>query len=156
MLTGGTGADKFVFDAAALAQAQSGIFDRVTDYDRSGGAFNLAEGDQFDLSAFLSSAYNHGSGQPVGALVRAIASGAGTNLQVDADGAANGQNWVTVARLDGIHLGDTVNVILDSSLPAGTAITVVPPSSADALDGKRGHRPACGGVAALGHGRFQP
>ena len=116
VLTGGTGADKFIFDASALVQAQSGIFDHVTDYDRGGGTFNPAEGDQFDLSAFLSSVYNHGSGQPATALVRAITSGTDAILQVDVDGAANGQNWVTVAQLDGIQLGDTINVILDSVL----------------------------------------
>jgi glucose/arabinose dehydrogenase len=122
-LAGGGGADKFVFEAAAFAQAQSGVFDRVTDYDQSGGSFSAAEGDQLDLSAILSSVFN-GSGNPDGVLVRAVASGIGADLQIDADGALNGVSWTTTAHLDGIHAGNTVNVILNGAFPAGSTITV--------------------------------
>ena len=102
-LTGGTGADIFVFDSTALANAtaSTAIVDRVTDYDQSGGAFSAPEGDQIDLSGILSAAYNQGNGQPVSSLVRVVASGSGTRLQIDTDGAANGANWVTIAQLDG-------------------------------------------------------
>ena len=127
-LTGGSAADKFVFDSAALADAKATtpVFDRVTDCDQgNSGSYSAAEGDQIDLSALLSAAYNHGSGQPVNSLVRAVTSGSGANLQVDTDGAANGANWVTIAQLDGLHGGDTLNVILDSTLPTGSSISVV-------------------------------
>ena len=125
-LFGGTGVDKFVFDAVALSDAQSGIFDSVKDYNQGGGAaFSSGEGDQIDLSALLSTAYNHGAGQPVSSLVRAVEDASGTfaNLQIDTDGTANGVNWTTIARLDGIQTGNTVNVILDSTLPGGSNVT---------------------------------
>ena len=134
MLTGGVGADKFVFDGIALTNAQSGIVDRVTDYDQSGGAFSAGEGDQLDLSAILSAAYNGGAGQPATALVRVVASGSGANLQVDADGAANGAGWITIARLDGVRAGDTVNVILDAAQPAGVNLSVAATSSPSDFD----------------------
>jgi Ca2+-binding RTX toxin-like protein len=135
MLTGGTGADIFVFDATALANAAAGVFDRVTDYNQSGGSFSAAEGDQIDLSGILSAAYNHGNGQPVSSLVRIVVSGPGTKLQVDTDGAANGANWVTIAQLDGLHINDTGNVILDASLPGGSAIAVIGSASVKSFDG---------------------
>jgi hypothetical protein len=116
-LTGGSGPDVFAFDAAALTDAQAGIFDRITDY-------HLAEGDQLDLSALLAAAF--AGGQPAGALVRVIDHGGATfsELQIDSDGGANGAHWLTIAHLDGVHGSDLVNVILDPSQPAGTTITV--------------------------------
>ena len=127
---GGLGADTFIFDGVALADAQSqaALFDRVTDY-------SFAAGDQLDFSAILATAYALGGGQPVGTLVRAVAIGSGTNIQVDTDGAVNGANWTTIARLDNVRGGDTVNVILDSSLPAGTPITVQRAPTASDLGG---------------------
>jgi hypothetical protein len=124
-LTGGARADKFVFDAVALSDAQSAIFDTVKDYNQGNGNYQPAEGDQIDLSALLSTAYNHGSGQAVASLVRAAEDAGGTfaRLQIDTDGTANGVNWTTIARLDGIQAGNAVNVILDSTLPGGSNIT---------------------------------
>jgi hypothetical protein len=120
-LAGGPGADTFVFDLAALTPAQAGsaVFDRILDYDRGNtGTFNLAEGDTFDFSALLSA----GSGQPVGNLVRVLENPSGTAaiLQIDQDGTANGAHWTTIARLDGVHTGDGVKVIFDTSQPAAT------------------------------------
>ncbi len=125
-LFGGARADKFVFDAVALSDAQSAIFDTVKDYDQGNGAYEPAEGDQIDLSALLSSAYNHGSGQLVASLVRAVEDVSGTfaKLQIDTDGTANGVNWTTIARLDGLQTGNSVNVILDATLPGGSTISV--------------------------------
>ena len=81
---------------------------------------------QYDLSAQLSAAYNHGGGEAVASLVRAIEDISGTfaNLQVDSDGSANGANWTTIAQIDGYHSHDILNVILDSSLPDGSVISV--------------------------------
>jgi hypothetical protein len=121
-LAGGADADKFVFDAAALADATLPlpISVHITDFDAgNSGAYNFPEGDQVDLSALLGNAF--ANGQPVDSLARVVASGSGANLQVDPDGAANGVNFVTIARLDGIHAGNQVNVIV--AQPAGTAIT---------------------------------
>jgi Ca2+-binding RTX toxin-like protein len=118
-LIGGAGADTFIFDAVALTDAHSGIFDVVSDYDRGlGGAYDFGEGDQIDLSALLSTAYNHGSGQAVSALLRLVDDhGGALDLQIDTDGTANGVSWTTMAELDGLRPGDHVSVILDSSLP---------------------------------------
>ncbi|MET0674849.1 MAG: FG-GAP-like repeat-containing protein [Bradyrhizobium sp.] len=119
LLTGGTGNDRFVFDAIALADAKAAVplIDEVTDY---------AAGDQLDLTALLSAAY-HGSGQPAASFVRAVEDASGTfaRLQIDTDGAANGANWVTIARLDGMQVGNVLNVVLDSAAPAGSSVNVV-------------------------------
>jgi Ca2+-binding RTX toxin-like protein len=130
-LNGGTGADKFVFDAVALSDAQSAIIDIVKDYNQGNGNYQPGEGDQIDLSALLSTAYNHGSGQAVASLVRAVEDAGGTfaKLQVDADGTANGVNWTTIARLDGLHTGNNLSIILDSSLPGGSTIAISAPSA---------------------------
>ena len=86
VLTGGAGADKFVFDSAAYADATAAtpIVDHITDYDRGNtGTYSLLEGDQLDLTALLSTAY--GSGQAANALVRVVENvdGTGAFLQVD-------------------------------------------------------------------------
>jgi glucose/arabinose dehydrogenase len=120
-LTGGSGADTFRFDPDALTpvQPRSAVFDRILDYDQgNSGTFNLAEGDTLDFSALLSA----GSGQPVDHLVRVLENPSGTAaiLQIDQDGIANGTHWTTVAQLDGVHTGDGVKVIFDTSQPAAT------------------------------------
>jgi hypothetical protein len=127
-LTGGAGADKFVFDAIADAKAAAPLYDTINDYDQgNSGVVSAGEGDQIDLSALLSTAYNHGNGQPVDSLVRAVSHlyDTGASLMIDTDGAANGQHWVTIAYLDDIHGGDSVNVILDASLTAGSTILTI-------------------------------
>ena len=126
-LSGGFGADTFVFDLAAITPAQPGsvVSDRVLDYNQgNNGIFNPAEGDTFDFSALLPA----GSGQPVGNFVRVLEnpSGTGAILQIDQDGITNGARWTTVARLDGIHTGDAVRVIFDSSQPAATLTAPIP------------------------------
>lgn len=118
ILAGSAGADSFIFDAAALADARSTtpVFDEIVDYNRGNtGTFDLTEGDLIDVSQLLSSAYN--SGQPVSSLVRVVedTSGAFARLQVDINGAVGGANWLTIARLDGIHQNYSVKVILDGS-----------------------------------------
>ena len=44
-------------------------------------------------------------------------SGTAAILQIDQDGAANAAHWTTIAQLDGIHTGDGVKVIFDTSQP---------------------------------------
>ncbi len=125
ILTGGVGADTFVFGVATPSD-QGAILHVITDYDQgNGGGYNAVEGDQIDLSGLLSSAVHQGSGQSLGTLVRAVASDAGAYLQIDADGVLNGNNWITVARLDGLHAGDVINVIVDSAQSAGSALSVL-------------------------------
>ena len=123
---GAAGSDIFKFDLAKYTALQSGgQFDEIVDYNQGNtGLFSVAEGDQLDISAIVGAAYNHGSGQPIDSLVRVVTSGANADLQVDADPTAVGAHWVTIAQLDNIRSGNAVNVILDSSAPAGTPITV--------------------------------
>jgi Ca2+-binding RTX toxin-like protein len=120
VLTGGAGADIFTFAASTLV-------DHITDYDQgNSGTFSLAEDDKIDLSALLSTAFD--SGQLARDLVRVTENSNGTAafLEIDQDGTLNGANFTTIAQLDGVHAGNAVTVILDSS-PTGTA-TLSPPA----------------------------
>src|SRR6202012_4295226 len=67
----------------------------------------------------------------IASLVRAVEDSSGTfaTLQVDVDGNANGTSWTTIAKLDGLKTGGSLNVILDNTVPAGSPITVVAPSA---------------------------
>ncbi|WP_081494856.1 GLUG motif-containing protein [Bradyrhizobium liaoningense] len=124
VVAGGAGADTFVFDAAALTDARSTtpVLDEIVDYNQGNhGTLDLGEGDLFDLSQLVSSAYN--SGQSVSSLVRVVedASGVFARLQIDSNGTAGGANWISIARLDAIHQGNTFKVILD---PFHTPVSV--------------------------------
>ena len=128
-LSGHAGADIFVFDGVALSDAESSTpaFDRITDYDQGNtGSYNATEGDRIDLSALLSTAYAQAAGQPASSLVRLVEVPNGTfaKLEIDTDGVTNGANWVTIAQLDNLKVGEAVNVVLDGSLPVGTNVTV--------------------------------
>jgi Ca2+-binding RTX toxin-like protein len=124
VITGGTGADHFTVDHPAWFDAVNGIIDRVTDYNRSGGAFNGAEGDQVDLSQLLWSIYGV---LPVSDVVRAVAYGPGVKIQTDGDGAANGANWTTLLQLDDVPFGTGwINVFIHGAQPQGTTIPILP------------------------------
>ena len=121
-LSGGADTDTFLFDGTAFTPAQPGsaFFDRILDYDQGNtGMFSLAEGDTLDFSALISPTHVHDA---TGTLVRVLENPSGTAaiLQIDQDGTAGGMNWTTIARLDGVHTGNGVRVILDSSQPAVT------------------------------------
>ena len=121
-LTGGPGADTFLFLADALTPVHLGsaVFDRILDYDQgNNGTFSVAEGDVLDFSALISPAH---VGDSPASLARILESPSGTTaiLQIDSDGMANGANWTTIARLDGVHTGNSVTVVLDASQSAGT------------------------------------
>ena len=121
-LSGGADTDTYLFDGTAFTPAQPGsaFFDRILDYDQGNtGMFSLAEGDTLDFSASISPTHVHDA---TGTLVRVLENPSGTAaiLQIDQDGTAGGMNWTTVARLDGVHTGNGVRVILDSSQPAVT------------------------------------
>ena len=110
LLIGGAGGDRFVFDSFAYSDATAAtpLRDHVVDYDRGNQRhLNAAEGDPLDLSALLSATYNQGSGQAVGSLVRVEATpdNAFAALQVDLNGTVGGANWVTIALLDNLQLG---------------------------------------------------
>jgi len=144
-MAGGSGNDTYILDVlgdTVIENAGEGtdtvnvlvngyavpVFDLIHDYNQGNtGLFSAGEGDQLDLSVLLAAAYNGGAGQPVRSLVRVVedASATGSLVQVDTDGVANGNDWTTIAQLDDVHLGHTVNVILDGSQPAGVNLTVL-------------------------------
>jgi hypothetical protein len=145
-LTGGAASDWFVFggpfiiyDAsqlpngnpfvhndpfAVVAEGKAGIFDRITDFDRgNSGSFDPNESDALNVSQLVSGIYNNGNGQPASSLVRLVEDASNTFalFQVDIDGAGP-ETWVTLARVDGLQSGNTVNVMLNDS--AAVKITV--------------------------------
>jgi Ca2+-binding RTX toxin-like protein len=130
-LTGGRLSDTFVFDSVALkdATAANPIIDHVKDYDQGNSiyhTYSATEGDKIDVSSLFQAAYVHGTLQSTDVLVRAVEnlSGTGAALMIDTDGFYNGTHWTTIAQLDGLHIGDTVNVMVDPSHTAGSAIHV--------------------------------
>jgi len=120
-----TGRDKFIFDPTGVSAAG---YDDITDYDHgSGGAFNAAEGDQLDLSALLAG-YNRAPGR--GIAPRPHHRELERQHRRPRDRHQRQRYRVDQHRgLDGIQLGNSVNVILDASLPAGTTLTTTGPAS---------------------------
>ena len=129
LLVGGAGSDWFVFDQTTLANAQSGVIDRIGDYNRSSGISNWQELDKIDLRAILEPVYGV---HPIPTLVRAFQAGTGAYLQVDTDGPVNGQNWVTIARLEGVRSTDVMFVRLGWwEGDGGSTLPVMRPTSGD-------------------------
>jgi hypothetical protein len=134
ILVGGAGSDWYVFGGIAegpgditmdplsvIYNAEVGIYTTITAYDQNGGAYNLNINDQqIDLAPLLSS-LNEG-GDPVGSLVKIVEDTSGTFAWLEFDG-PNG--WVTLAKMNGLLAGDTVDVILNSS-DASNPVTVQP------------------------------
>jgi hypothetical protein len=143
MLTGGPGADMFAFGGsyiiydpnvnssdplahlvhndplAVIAEGKAGIFDRITDFNRgNSGSYDSNESDSLSVSQLTAGSYNHGHGQPADSLVRLVEDASNTFAlaQVDIDGSGP-ESWVTLARFDGVHNGDAINVFLDESDP---------------------------------------
>ncbi len=109
-LTGGDGNDTFFFDATAVAEAGS-IFDLITDFDDQQ---DLVEVDE--LLVAISTNLPSGDTLADFVVIEDEAGSADTDLEVrvDADGSANGQNFQTVAELDGITSGDFKVTVVDS------------------------------------------
>jgi Ca2+-binding RTX toxin-like protein len=115
ILWGDVGADEFYFGSLTA-------YSVIGDFDQSGGSFNIAEGDQIDLSALLSGPYNQGAGIPVSQLAQIVVGPSGyADLQINLDGI--GDDWQTIAQLDGVTLGQEINLILDPTMGAGVSIT---------------------------------
>lgn len=111
VLSGGANVDLFVFGPDDLNDAQSGIYDRVADYDQGNkGSYDSTEFDGISLSLLHTSA---GS-------VRVLEDASGTfaTLQLNSNG-----TWLQFIKLDGLHSGDSVRVIFDDSQPSGTVFT---------------------------------
>ncbi len=79
--------------------------------------YSFAQGDTFDFSALTAQSHSWQVGD--GSLVRAVeGAGGSAMLQVNtvdsSMGSKVGSNWVNVAQIDGAHIGDPVNVLIDS------------------------------------------
>jgi Ca2+-binding RTX toxin-like protein len=124
-LSGGAGSDWFIFSGAAngpiggtdampvLTDARLGIMTRISDFDQgNGGAYNVLEGDSLDIAPLLPGLFQQGNA-PIYSVARVVenADGASARFQVHS---ADGQ-WLDTARLDGLHVGDTVGVLTNES-----------------------------------------
>lgn len=97
-ISGGSGADTFVFD-------QTDAVDTITD-------FSLFDGDSLDLDALLTG-YVAGV-SIVDDYIRLESDGNNTIVRVDGDGAANGENFIDIAKIMGLtnlkFAGDINNI----------------------------------------------
>jgi Ca2+-binding RTX toxin-like protein len=93
-LSGGMGADRFVFD-----RIDEGV-DVITDF---------GSGDRLTIGNMLT---GFSAGQESG-FVRLVDDGTRTTVQVDADGAANGSEYVSIAVLNGVT-GTTLGALLNA------------------------------------------
>jgi hypothetical protein len=110
-LVGTAGADNFVFANVSVQGPAAPPITHVANY-------SFAQGDTFDFSALTSQ--SHGWEVGDASVVRAIeGAGGAAMLQVNtvdsSMGSKVGSNWVSVAEIDGAHIGDTVNVLIDSN-----------------------------------------
>ncbi|WIW55028.1 Ig-like domain-containing protein [Mesorhizobium mediterraneum] len=102
-MTGGNGADTFKLD-------QLDIKDLISDYSGAGG-----QGDVIDLTSLFDTAPG---GANIGEFVNYDA-GTGT-LSVDADGTANGTNFVDVATLTNVPVSSTITLLYDDGITQHT------------------------------------
>jgi autotransporter passenger strand-loop-strand repeat protein len=113
-LFGGVGANNFVFGQTALSAAQGSTpaTTSVLDFDQDGGSFSLSQGDTINVAAIVGTAYSQGNA--AGSLVRAIEDPSGNfaNLEVNPTGRGA---WTTIAELQGLSLGDPVDVVVGTS-----------------------------------------
>ena len=110
ILFGGAGADHFVFGPGISSAAP---LTHIADY-------NAAQGDTIDLTALFPGA-SVANANPL-ALVHAVEDASGTfaTLQINTAAAGQSAHWVDIAQLDGVHLGDGVDVSINSSHPSAT------------------------------------
>jgi large repetitive protein len=109
VLSGGAGANTFVFDGTALGSApqSTSALAKITN-------FSNAKGDTIDLSALLDAAFDSNPSQPASNLVKVTenANGHSATLSVDTGAGTNNQ-FVAIAHLDHILSGAIVTAILD-------------------------------------------
>jgi ELWxxDGT repeat protein len=101
-LTGGAGSDAFIFKAGETGT------DTIADFHAGAG------GDVLDLHAVLSGPYD--PSHPASDYVHLTANGGNTTVSVDADGAANGANFVAVATLTGVTATDLNQLLADGNI----------------------------------------
>jgi hypothetical protein len=110
IVTGGSGADAFVFDQVPQPTAPApAAVSHVADY-------SALQGDTIDLSAITGGMT--GPYVTDAMLIRAAEDGSGAfaTLQVNVpNGIDRNEHWVDIAQVDGVHAGDALNVVLDPS-----------------------------------------
>ena len=130
-LTGGRDADQFAFGGsyiiydpniatsdplarlvhnhplAVIAEGKAGIIDRITDFNQGNGGYNAGESDLLKVANLV-------AGDASKVRLVQDASNTFAHLQIDIDG-GGAEPWVTIARLDGLHTGDVINVMLDDT-----------------------------------------
>ena len=130
-MTGGAGADTFGFGGSAIGpgdvtldpntvlfDAQQGIYDTITDFAQGNtGNYDVNESDQLDVSKVVI------HGQPVNSVVHVIEDASNTFAWLQVNTALG---LLTLARLNGLHTGNLVNVITDLGLQS---VTVQGPAS---------------------------
>ncbi|MGH0000397.1 DUF5801 repeats-in-toxin domain-containing protein [Pseudovibrio ascidiaceicola] len=101
--------DTFIFDVL------DGSFDRITDFDGTAQGETDYNVDSLDISALLNKAFGDDEvdAAEAGQYVKIQENGSGSDVLVDVDGAANGENWSKIAHLDNISNTDTIKVVLD-------------------------------------------
>ncbi|MDA0704661.1 MAG: Ig-like domain-containing protein [Proteobacteria bacterium] len=104
-MMGGTGADTFVWNDLSEGQAAGGFLDSI-------GDFNTAEGDKLDISAFVTLS----GGDDINDYVNLIEGGNGTTVRIDADGLANGTNYVSLVLLQGVTGLNAQDLLDDENL----------------------------------------
>src|SRR5690606_11834630 len=102
-LTGGEGADVFMFEGPVVARE----YDTITDY-------SAAEGDALDISDILTGYDPLDS--DLADFVRLTEAGRNTKLEVDVDGALNGGNFVHIATLSRTNSLDADDMLTNGLL----------------------------------------
>ncbi|WP_208980996.1 DUF5801 repeats-in-toxin domain-containing protein [Pseudovibrio sp. W64] len=101
--------DAFIFDVL------DGSFDTITDFDGTAQGETDQNVDRLDISDLLNKAFGDDEidAAEAGQYVKIQENGSGSDVLVDVDGAANGENWSKIAHLDNISNTDTIKVVLD-------------------------------------------
>ena len=119
-MTGGAGTDLYISTGFDLTSARAGQIDRITDFNRgNSGSYNVLESDHIDLTRISQISSPSSGGTPADQLVRLREDGSHTfsTLDIFVDNA-----WLPFVRLDNIHSGEGVQVILNSSNPSGVLL----------------------------------
>jgi hypothetical protein len=126
LLTGNGGDNIFYFGSQVeLAEAERGIFDRITDHTFQSGDSSLDQ-DMLELTGVFSAHFILGSSLDFARSVRVLEdpSGGFSYVLVDENGQYGGSDWVTLVQLDDVEAGDTVRVEVNFDHIQSRLITV--------------------------------
>ena len=127
LMKGGPNADTFAFDGSAYSGLNSTYEVEILDYNQgNNGSWSPVEGDTLDVSGVL---FNTSSGYADASRLRAIEDVSGTfaTFQMNPSGGSDDAAWYTIAQLDGVAAGKTLDIVVDPSSPK-VAVAVQPPA----------------------------